>query len=50
MNEVRRSSAELLSYENAQAAGSHESVSKVLVVNRIGVTAMTALSLIALCM
>lgn len=50
MDAVRDLSAQLLSYENAKAEKSREGVSQVLLLNRIGVTAMTALGLLALYM
>jgi len=50
MDTVRTVSAELLKFETARVAAGRASVSQTLLLNRIGVTAMTALSLLALFM
>jgi len=50
MDLVRNVSAELLKFETARVAAGRTSVSQTLMLNRIGVTAMTALSLLALFM
>jgi signal transduction histidine kinase len=50
MDAVRSVSAELLKFENARVAIGRASVTQTLLLNRIGVTAMTALSLLALFM
>jgi signal transduction histidine kinase len=50
MDQVRSVSAELLKFETARVATGRASVSQTLMLNRIGVTAMTALSLLALFM
>ena len=50
MDAVRSTSAELLEFEGARVAVNRASVGQTLLLNRIGVTAMTALSLLALFM
>jgi signal transduction histidine kinase len=50
MDTVRSLSEELLASETARVAVARESVQQTLLLNRIGVTAMTALSLLALFM
>jgi len=50
MDTVRKLSAELLTLETGRVAAARASVSQTLRLNRIGVTAMTALSLLALFM
>ena len=50
MDAVRSFSAKLLKIEDAKAEESRKSVMETLLLNRIGVTAMTALSLLALYM
>lgn len=50
MDTVRKVSAELLEFETTRVAIARASVNQTLMLNRIGVTAMTALSLLALYM
>ena len=50
MDTVRSQSEQLLSIESARLAEAQKSLSQTLMLNRIGVTAMTALSLLALFM
>ena len=50
MDTVRSQSEQLLSIESARLAEARKSLSQTLMLNRIGVTAMTALSLLALFM
>ena len=50
MDSVRSLSAELLKFETARVSIGRASVTQTLLLNRIGVTAMTALSLLALFM
>ena len=50
MDAVRSSSEKLLSYETTKVTQGRASVARTLMLNRLGVTAMTALSLLALFM
>jgi len=50
MDGFRKASAQLLAFETDRIAKEQESVNQTLLLNRIGVTAMTALSLLALFM
>jgi signal transduction histidine kinase len=50
MDSFRKTAAQLLAFETERIAREQESVNQTLLLNRIGVTAMTALSLLALFM